>query len=140
MKLACLQSLAKLQLDPARRELISGFIDSYLPLTMKEEQAFESQLSEVETQQREQIMEIVTSWMEKGMEKGIEEGKRQEAIALVVRQLRKRFASLDEDAQRRIPTLTIERLEQLGEALLDFTSLQDLISWLNQYDGQKAAE
>lgn len=136
VKLACLQMLAKLQLDPARRELISGFVDSYLKLTMEEEQVFEAQLSRIETQQREQVMEIVTSWMEKGMEKG----KRQEALELVLRQLRKRFSSLDEEAQRRVGMLPIEQIEQLGEALLDFTSLRELTVWLNRHDGEGAAE
>ena len=37
VKLACLRILAQLQLDPARRKLISGFIDEYLQLTMEEE-------------------------------------------------------------------------------------------------------
>ena len=44
VKLACLRMLARLQLDPARRELISGFIDSYLRLTMVEEQQFRAEL------------------------------------------------------------------------------------------------
>ena len=35
VKLAYLRMLAKLQLDPARRELISGFVDSYLRLIIE---------------------------------------------------------------------------------------------------------
>jgi hypothetical protein len=34
VKLACLALLAKLQLDPAREALISGFVDTYLRLTI----------------------------------------------------------------------------------------------------------
>lgn len=34
VKLACLRMLAKLQFDPARQQLISGFVDAYLRLAM----------------------------------------------------------------------------------------------------------
>ena len=72
VKLACLRMLAQLQLDPARRELISGFVDADLRLTM--EQEFESELQQIQPQEREGVMEIVTSWMEKGLEQGLEQG------------------------------------------------------------------
>ena len=44
VKLACLRMLARLSLDPARRQLISGFIDSYLRLTMDETKQFGAEL------------------------------------------------------------------------------------------------
>jgi hypothetical protein len=44
---ACLALLAKLELDPARRELISGFIGAYLRLTMEEEEEFEAELAKL---------------------------------------------------------------------------------------------
>ncbi|MCU0532932.1 MAG: DUF4351 domain-containing protein [Hydrococcus sp. Prado102] len=34
------------------------------------------------------------------------------------------------EARSRLETLSIEQLEDLGEALLDFTSLTDLQAWL----------
>jgi hypothetical protein len=128
VKLACLRMLAQLQLDPARRELISGFVDAYLSLTMDQEQEFESELQQIQPQEREGVMEIVTSWMEKGQEKG--ERK------LIVRQLCKRFSSLDrgmEDdrvMEEQIEALPPEAVEQLGEALLDFSRRDDLQAWL----------
>ena len=66
-------------------------------------------------------MEIVTSWMEEGLQKG--------QRVLVLRQLRKRLGSLDERAESRIEALSTERLEELGEALLDFSSPDDLAVW-----------
>jgi len=134
VKLACLDLLAKLQLDPARRALISGFVDTYLRLTMEEEQIFQAELSKIEPHKREQVMEIVTSWMEKGMEKGIErgvkEGKEHEARSLVLRQLRKRLGSLESEIEARLDELSVEKLEELAEALLDFGSRSDLADWL----------
>jgi len=118
-KLACLSLLAKLQLNPARRALISGFVDTYLRLTMDEEKLFQEKIAKVEPKQREQVMEIVTSWMEAG-ERG-----------LVLRQLRKRFGVLNAQVESRIVELPIEKLERLGEALLDFTTVAELTDWLD---------
>jgi len=74
VKLACLRMLAKLQLDPARRELISGFVDSYLELTMEEEEQLGEELQELHPQEKGGVMEIVTSWMKKGLEQERQEG------------------------------------------------------------------
>ena len=85
--------LAQLQLDPARRALISGFVDSYLPLTIEQESEFAQELNQLASQEREGVMEIVTSWMEKGLEQGLEQGLEKER-RLVVRMLRKRLGAL----------------------------------------------
>jgi predicted transposase YdaD len=125
VKLACLRMLAQLQLDPARRALVSGFVDSYLRLTMDQESEFARELSQIASQEQESVMEIVTSWMEKGLEKGLEKERR-----LVLRQLRKRLGALDTGAAGRVETLSAEQLEELGEALLEFERLEDLTAWL----------
>jgi hypothetical protein len=131
VKAGCLRLLAKLQLDPARRALISGFVDAYLRLTIEEEKMFQAELDKMEPREREQVMEIVTSWMEQGIEKGIERGKQSEALLLVVRMLHKRLGSLEPDVGGRIAELSVEQLESLAEALLDFTSASELASWLD---------
>ena len=120
-----LADAGKLQLDPARRELISGFVDSYLRLTIEEKGEFEAELAAIEPREKEDVMEIVTSWMEEGLQKG--------QRVLVLRQLRKRLGTLDERSESRIEALSSVRLEELGEALLDFSSLDDLTTWLREH-------
>lgn len=122
VKLACLRMLAKLQLDPARQQLISGFVDAYLQLTMEQEQKFESELKQTRPEEKEAVMEIVTSWMRRG----IEQGERK----VILRQLRKRLGQLDGQTEDRINALSADRLEELEEALLDFANLADLEVWL----------
>ena len=78
-------------------------------------------------------MEIVTSWMEEGLEKGRKEGLEKGQRVLVLRQLRKRLGALDERAESHIEALSTERLEELGEALLDFSSPDDLAVWLQEH-------
>ena len=80
-------------------------------------------------------MEIVTSWMERGLKQGLEQGQRQEATALVLRLLRKRLGNLDSEPEARIQALSTARLEELGEALLDFRDPEDLTLWLQAHAG-----
>jgi hypothetical protein len=63
-------------------------------------------------------MEIVTSW-----------GERAER-SLILRQLNRRVGQLPDVVILQVESLPIQQLEALGEALLDFTSLADLESWL----------
>ena len=60
-----------------------------------------------------------------------ESASRQEGqLVMALRPLRKRFGELDEATQKRLERLPSERLEELSEALLDFTSISDLRTWL----------
>ncbi len=80
-------------------------------------------------QEREGVMEIVTSWMERGLEKGLEQGERR----LLLRQLRKQVGRLDRATVAQIESLPVDRLEELGEALLNFHSRSDLDAWLKSH-------
>jgi Domain of unknown function (DUF4351) len=125
-----LQLLANLGLNPAQIQLISGFIDTYLKLSDREKAVFEEELARIEPRQEEQVMRIVTSWMEEGIEQGLQQGRQQEAVSLIMRLLSRRVGALTPQLQERIQGLSVAQLEDLGEALLDFTSVADLEAWL----------
>ena len=139
VKLLSLQLLSSLGLNPAQVELISGFIDTYLKLNAQETALFSEQLASIEPRQQEGVMQIITSWMEqgieqgieRGIEQGIEQGKKQEAMVLILRQLNYRVGMLTPHLQERIQNLSTTELENLGEALLDFTSVRDLEVWFD---------
>jgi predicted transposase/invertase (TIGR01784 family) len=63
-------------------------------------------------------------------EEGREEGREEATANLVVRQLTKRFGELSEEMHSSISGLPLPVLEDLSEALLDFSSLADLQAWL----------
>ncbi|PNW39669.1 UNVERIFIED_CONTAM: hypothetical protein BEN50_15230 [Euhalothece sp. KZN 001] len=65
-------------------------------------------------------------------QEGREEGLEEEARSLVIRQLSRRFGEIPSTTQTQIEQLNLEQTESLAEALLDFTSLDDLINWLEQ--------
>ncbi|MDZ7967952.1 MAG: Rpn family recombination-promoting nuclease/putative transposase [Nostoc sp. DedSLP03] len=59
-----------------------------------------------------------------------EEGREEEARSLILRLLNRRVGEFPESLQRQIQGLSVEQLEALGDALLDFSTLADLEGWL----------
>ncbi|KYC38523.1 hypothetical protein WA1_35635 [Scytonema hofmannii PCC 7110] len=53
-----------------------------------------------------------------------------EALRLIVRLLNRRFGDVAPEIEQRIRSLSTAELENLGEALLDFSNTHDLITWL----------
>jgi predicted transposase YdaD len=127
VKAECLRLLVTLQLDQAKMQLISGFVDTYLRLNAQEESTFQSQLSTMGLQEQEQIMQITTSWKEEGRL----EGKLEEKLAITLRLLNRKLGNLPEAIATLIKSLEPSQLDILTEDLLDFETLDDLNRWLN---------
>jgi predicted transposase/invertase (TIGR01784 family) len=62
----------------------------------------------------------------------VEQAKLNQMMTVVMRQLKKRFGDIPTATSSQIEGLSLEDLESLGEDFLDFNSLEDLQSWLNQ--------
>jgi Domain of unknown function (DUF4351) len=122
VKVECLRLLATLRLDSARTQLISGFVDTYLRLNVQEERMFQESVGTLERTEQEGIMQIVTSWTE--------QGRTEEARSLILRQLSRRVGILPPSVEAQVQALDLPQLEALGEALLDFTGVDDLVGWL----------
>jgi hypothetical protein len=139
VKLECLRLLATLRLDPAKLKLISGFIDTYLRLSAEEEKLLKADIASIEPEKQEVVMQIVTSWMEEGIERGLEQGKQQEALALILRQLSRRIGTVTPELQERLRGLSLTKLENLAEALLDFSTEADLVAYLQAVSSTESA-
>jgi len=59
-------------------------------------------------------------------------GREEEAVNLILRQMTKRFGSISVAMRSKVSGLPLVALEDLSEALLDFTSLADLQGWLTE--------
>lgn len=83
---------------------------------------------------REIMRESVTyqAILREGREEGREEGQKQEALSLILRQLPRRIGVVEPQQQERIQTLTLPQLEELAEALLDFSAPADLTAWFDR--------
>ncbi|MDB9418800.1 DUF4351 domain-containing protein [Microcystis aeruginosa CS-556/03] len=107
-------------------QLISGFIDTYLHLNPAEEIQFQEEISTFSQPVQEGVMQITTSWMRQGIEQGIEREK-----TLIIRQLNRKLGEINPALETKIMKLSIDDVEALGEALFDFSAVEDLINWLN---------
>jgi predicted transposase/invertase (TIGR01784 family) len=65
-----LRMLVRLQLDPARKKLLTGFFEAYLKLNKREEEQLKIELNQLPAEEVDKIMEITTSWHEKGRMEG----------------------------------------------------------------------
>lgn len=126
VKAASLRLLVGARVNASQRRLLSQFIDVYLRLRGAEEQAFQAEVARFTTPEREAVMEIVTSWEEKGHAEGLIEGQRK----LVERQLVRKLGTVPERTLAKLASLSASQLANLGEALLDFATLADLEQWL----------
>lgn len=64
----------------------------------------------------------------------LQKGRQQEAFQLVIRQLKRRFGEIDSSIVERIRVLSTEQLEVLGEELIDFSAISELIALLEQQE------
>ena len=69
---------------------------------------------------------------EQDQERARQEGRKEGEQRVIIRFLNRRVGEIDSSLIERINGLSIEQLESLGEALLDFNSVADLEAWLNQ--------
>jgi len=123
-KLALVRRLYEKEFNREQVLNLLAFLDWMLTLPFDLEQEFRRDLEQLE---EEQGMKYVTSFERSGIEKG----KQEEALSLVTRLLNRRLGSVEEDALvERLNSLSVSELEALGEALLDFTSVEDLVDWL----------
>jgi predicted transposase YdaD len=52
-------------------------------------------------------------------------------VKVILRQLKRRVGNVSADLDTQIKTLTLTQLEELGEALLDFSQMGDLVTWMD---------
>ena len=59
-----------------------------------------------------------------------QDARTDEGRSLVLRLLARKFGTISPEIQAQVNSLTLDRVESLGEDLLDFTQMEDLTSWL----------
>ncbi len=65
----------------------------------------------------------------------LQKGDKQGEERTIIRQLNRRFGEIDSSLIERIRVLSVEKLDYLAEALLDFSEVSDLIAWLDEQEG-----
>jgi hypothetical protein len=97
----------------------------------------------IETDDRELVMRLAPLYqqdrelarqegLQQGVQQGVQQGIQQGERQLILRLLNRRFGEIESSLIEQIQRLSIEQLENLAEALLDFATVADLETWLSQ--------
>ncbi|MBA3921149.1 MAG: DUF4351 domain-containing protein [Nostocaceae cyanobacterium] len=122
-KLSLIRRLYELGYQDTDIRNLYRFIDWVMLLPERLELEFWRELKQFE---RERNMTYITSVERIGYERGEQKGEQR----LVLRQLQRRLGELPPEAIASVQSLNVTQLEELGEALLDFTGVDDLVHWL----------
>ncbi len=91
-------------------------------------------LSREEIEQMFSLSELKqTRVYQEALEEGRQEGRRLEALALILLLLKRKLGSLESGVEAQVQSLPLAQLEDLGEALLDFRDSSDLLDWLRSH-------
>ena len=88
-----------------------------------EEEDFMKTMQEIDT--------LYKSELNRARLEGEQRGEVKQGQTLILRQLTRRVGNLSIEVEARVKALPLLRLEELGEALLDFTQMGDLLTWLD---------
>ena len=114
------------EFGPDGLDFIETILVYKLPRLSREEIKTMLALNEIELKQTRFYQEVV--------EEGRQEGRQEECVSLVTRLLRRKFGIQLELEQllAQLQTLPVEKLEDLTEAILDWTEISELTEWLRQ--------
>lgn len=118
---------------PANSPYKGNALDLFLSLKLELESK-----QPIEPEERNLAMRLSALYIEKlqeaqqvGEARGRQEGRTEEGQALILRQLTRRVGNVPSETEIRVKALSLVQLEDLGEALLDFAKIEDLLAWLD---------
>ena len=122
------------ELGPDGLDFIETILVYKLPRLSREEIKTMLALNEIELKQTRFYQEIAEEERQIGEQKGEQRGRQEECISLVTRLLKRKFGIHPELATvlAQLPTVPVEKLEDLAEAIIDWTEMSALTEWLRQ--------
>src|SRR5262249_35010655 len=126
VKLECIRLLATLRLNPARTQLILGFVDTYLGLSEEEEMSYQSEVEQLAPVEKEEVMEVRKSWRERDREEcreeflreGLQQGLQEGMLSVLMPLIERKLGPVDAGLRDRISALTNDQLGDLAKVLL----------------------
>ena len=144
--------------DEAQQRVVLDLIETIvlykLPLISRQELARMFSLSdlkrtryyqEVRQEVREELQQEVRKELQQEVRQEVreelqQEVRQQEALELIRRLLLRRIGAVNPQLQERIEQLSVHQLEDLAEALLDFSNEANLAAWLHENSNQSDEE
>ncbi|WP_231563711.1 MULTISPECIES: Rpn family recombination-promoting nuclease/putative transposase [Anoxybacillus] len=110
LKKQFLRMIVRMELDEAKQRLLIGFFETYVKLSDEEEQQLRNEVNEMETKEKEQVLELIISYEKKALEKGLKEGLQQEKRHIAKKMLEKGY---DVQTIHELTELSVEEIERL---------------------------
>jgi hypothetical protein len=124
---SAVEEVLSLSLDDPRRASILRMLFAWKIVTIEMNPAL-IEFSEVKTMAYPQVY---LDWEIETEARGEVRGEEKKALSIVLRLLNRRIGLLDEVSEAKVRQLSITQLDDLSEALLDFSTPVDLDRWLN---------
>ncbi len=70
---------------------------------------------------------------QEALEEGLQQGRQEGELAVVLKQLTRRLGTIEPELRSQIQQLSSAQVEELAEALLDFSTTADLVTWLQSH-------
>ena len=126
MYAAAVRGLLALEPDANRREKYLEFIDMYASQTDNEYRRYRRRHPEESDAMPGVIQRARDEGMERGVEQGMEQGRVQGELAILERQLKRRFGRLPPETVSRLGRASVADLETWAENVLDAETLDDV--------------
>jgi hypothetical protein len=142
-------TLARMELSKPVRDTVATFFFAYRRFSAAEALQLQQEFGTLEPTMRDRVMELTNPWieagkeqglhqgleqgLERGLQEGILKGRQQGEVELVLKLLCRRLGATPDRQEKAVRKLSLERIEALGEALLDFASPADLTRWLRHH-------
>jgi predicted transposase YdaD len=117
----------------SRQELARMFSLSDLKRTRYYQEVRQEVREELQQEVREELQQEVRQEVREELQ---QEVRQQEALELIRRLLLRRIGTVNPQLQERIEQLSVNQLEDLAEALLDFSNEANLAAWLHENSNQ----
>jgi hypothetical protein len=114
--------LAKLNLNENEARLIGKFLEVYLTLSTRELEKYQQEINKLTEPEKEEIMELYTSYELKGMKLG--------RIEVLAELLADRLESMNEHVVDLIGKLSDAQLKEFRRSIFSFNSLPEAEKWL----------
>jgi len=103
-----------------------------------EQRKLEEEMGKMDEKEASRMIELTTSWEEKGRSKGRIEGKIEGRIEgkiegqadMLVRQLKKKFSNISAEMENKVRSLPADRLQVLADAIFDLETIEDVRNFL----------
>ncbi|MCX6367047.1 MAG: Rpn family recombination-promoting nuclease/putative transposase [Armatimonadetes bacterium] len=140
VKVQCLRLIATLRLDPARSQLIAGFVRTYLQMTRPELVELQREVGLLPREELNSMLTLTNEWIElgeeqgiakgiiEGIEQGMERGRAVEARSLILRWGIKRLGTPAAKVSAALEASDLARLEELADRLPEAESWEELLA------------